>query len=97
MKKKQMKKEVVKHLKGDMKGYKEEYKEDAELLKKLGKKSTKKRKRDKVGVVMEEFEEGRLHSGSKKGPIVTNPKQGIAIALSYSKKKKGTNEKRKRR
>lgn len=46
----------------------------------------------KVKKVMHEMAEGKLHSGSKKGPIVTNPKQGIAIALSeagLSKNKKG--------
>lgn len=45
----------------------------------------------KVKKVMKELKEGKLHSGSKKGPVVTNPKQGIAIALSeaeLSKKKK---------
>jgi len=31
---------------------------------------------------MTEFGKGKLHSGSKKGPAVTNPKQAIAIALS---------------
>lgn len=31
---------------------------------------------------MHEFKEGELHSGSKDGSIVTNPKQAIAIALS---------------
>jgi hypothetical protein len=33
---------------------------------------------------MEKFKEGELHSGSKKGPIVKNPKQAIAISLSES-------------
>ena len=45
----------------------------------------------KVTKIMKEFKEGKLHSGSKKGPVVTNPKQGIAIAMSeagMSKKKK---------
>jgi hypothetical protein len=36
----------------------------------------------KVAEVMHEFKEGELHSSSKDGPIVTNPKQAIAIALS---------------
>jgi hypothetical protein len=35
----------------------------------------------KVGTVMREFKKGKLHSG-KKGPVVKNPKQAIAIALS---------------
>ena len=40
------------------------------------------KKGGKVAKVMHEFGEGKLHSGSKKGPKVTNPKQAIAIALS---------------
>jgi hypothetical protein len=36
---------------------------------------------------MREFKEGTLHSG-KKGPVVKNSKQAIAIAISESKKKK---------
>lgn len=40
----------------------------------------------KVEKVMHEMKEGKLHSGSKKGPLVTNPKQGIAIALSEARK-----------
>ncbi len=46
------------------------------------------RKEKKVSKVMKEMHEGKLHSGSKKGPVVTNPKQGIAIALSEAKKAK---------
>ncbi len=42
----------------------------------------------KVKKVMSEFSENKLHSGSKKGHLVTNPKQAIAIGLSEAKKKK---------
>jgi hypothetical protein len=42
----------------------------------------------KVRKVMKEFKEGKLHSGSKKGPAVKNPKQAIAIALSEARKGK---------
>ncbi len=35
---------------------------------------------------MEEFKKGKLHSGSKEGPEVTNPKQAVAIALSEARK-----------
>ena len=35
-----------------------------------------------VKATMHEFKAGTLHSGSKRGPKVTNPKQAIAIALS---------------
>lgn len=48
----------------------------------------KNKAKKKIKKVMHEFEEGELHSGSKKGPKVTNPKQAIAIAISESKKKK---------
>ncbi len=41
----------------------------------------------KIKHVMHEMSEGKLHSGSKKGPVVTNPKQGIAIAISEARKK----------
>jgi hypothetical protein len=45
----------------------------------------------KVKKVMHEFKEHELHSGSKKGPLVKNPKQAIAIAMKeagLSKKKR---------
>lgn len=40
----------------------------------------------KIKKVMKEYKHGDLHSGSKKGPKVTNPKQAIAIALSEGRK-----------
>ncbi len=48
-------------------------------------------KKQKVSAEMKKFKKGELHSGSKEGPIVTNPKQAIAISLSeagIAKKKK---------
>lgn len=56
----------------------------------------KKKKPAKVKKVMEEFASGELHSGSKKGPKVTNRKQAIAIALSEARKA-GENVKPKRK
>lgn len=40
----------------------------------------------KISKVMGEFKSGKLHSGSKHGPEVTNPKQATAIALSEARK-----------
>jgi hypothetical protein len=54
----------------------------------MAKHKAKKKSQKKIEKVMHEFKEGELKSGSKKGPIVTNPKQAIAIAISESKKKK---------
>ena len=47
-----------------------------------------KKKVDKVEKVMEEFKEGSLRSGSKKGPKVTSKDQAIAIALNEKRKAK---------
>lgn len=43
---------------------------------------SKKKAAKKVAKVMHEWKAGTLHSGSKKGPVVRNRKQAIAIALS---------------
>lgn len=50
-------------------------------------------KTDKIKKVMKEYSAGKLHSGSKKGPMVKSRKQAVAIAMSESgkarKSKKG--------
>jgi hypothetical protein len=43
-------------------------------------------KEDKVALVMSEFAHGNLHSGSKTGKKVTNPRQAAARAFSEAKK-----------
>lgn len=50
-------------------------------------------KKTKVEKVMHEFKTGTLHSG-KKGPVVKNRKQAIAIALSEAKMAKKTTKKK---
>ena len=47
-----------------------------------------KKPQSKVAKVLNEYAEGDLHSGSKKGPKVTNRKQAIAIGLSEARKAK---------
>ena len=42
--------------------------------------------KSKTQKVLHEFKVGTLHSGSKKGPKVTDRKQAIAIALSEAGK-----------
>lgn len=92
-----LKKKIIKHLKDDIKDFRHEAKEDKELIKELknkkgkmakhkGKKLPKSKGKAKIEKVMHEYKEGKLHSGSKKGPEVKNPKQAIAIALSEARK-----------
>ena len=47
------------------------------------------KKERKVAKVMREFKGGKLRSGSKKGPKVTERKQAEAIALSEARKRGG--------
>jgi len=51
-------------------------------------------KKIKINKVMHEYKTGTLHSGSKKGPVVTSRKQAIAIALSEQSQ---ANKKKKKR
>ena len=48
----------------------------------------KMKKKAKIEKVMHEFKEDKLHSGSKKGPLVKKRDQAVAIALSESKMKR---------
>jgi len=45
-------------------------------------------KKGKVEKIMKEYAEGNLHSGSKKGPVVTSRKQALAIGYSEARKTK---------
>ena len=86
------KKKVIKHLKGDIKTFKKESNDDKELINEIegGDKAVAKKKMKKgsakVKRVMHEFKEQELHSGSKKGPVVKNKSQAVAIALSEQRK-----------
>lgn len=40
----------------------------------------------KIKLAMEHFKEGEMHSGKKTGPVVTNPKQAIAISLDMARR-----------
>lgn len=77
-----MKKKVVKKAK-------KVFKNDKMLFKKAKKmkKSNEKTER-KIEKVMHEYKEGKLHSGSKKGPMVKKRKQAVAIALSEARRRK---------
>ena len=50
----------------------------------IGPTKTKEQKANVVRQEMHKFKGGTLHSGSPTGPVVSNPKQAIAIALSES-------------
>lgn len=50
--------------------------------------SKKSKPKNKIKKVMTEFSKDKLHSGSKKGPKVTDRKQAIAIAINSAKKSK---------
>lgn len=64
-------------MKCEKKGHKKDHKKHMPKGKKDG----------KIEKVMHEFGAGELHAGSKKGPVVENPKQALAIA--FSEKRRG--------
>ena len=45
-------------------------------------------KKAKISKVMKEFKAGTLNSGSSTGPVVTNRRQAVAIAMSQAKMSK---------
>jgi hypothetical protein len=65
---------------------------------KLSRKASKRAKRQRMHTEMGKFKRGRLHSGSKRGPIVQSREQAIAIGLSESGQSKyGKKKGRKKR
>lgn len=51
----------------------------------LKRKKGEKKSSQMVRTAMHEMKRGKLHSGSKKGPVVKNRKQAIAIGLSEAR------------
>jgi len=63
------------------------YKAPKSHRKPAAKRKYSKKANEKIHKVIREFEEGKLHSGSKKGPQVKNLKQAVAIGISEAKRK----------
>ena len=63
---------------------------------KLTKSAPKKEKRKVMKREMTKFSEHKLHSGSKKGPIVKDKAQAIEISLSESGQSKKKTKKKKK-
>jgi hypothetical protein len=61
---------------------------------KLKRRAKKKAKRQRMQSEMHKYKHGKLHSGSKHGPIVTSRKQAIAIGLSESGQSRKSRRKR---
>ena len=55
------------------------------MVAKYAKGGSVKKGEQKIGRVMKEFTEGKLHSGSKEGPKVKTTKQAVAIALNEAR------------
>lgn len=60
----------------------------AHKIVKDAKHASKSKGKGKVSKVMHEFAEGKLHSGSKKGPKVSSKAKALAIGYSEAKKAK---------
>lgn len=87
--------ELIRDLKHKSKHEKSESKKHEKKEHKKDPKKKDHRKKDKysakaekkISKVMREYSKGQLHSSSKKGPVVTNPKQAQAIAISEARRK----------
>jgi len=58
-------------------------------------KKKKEKTEKKVKKVIREFDRDELHSGSKKGPLVTNKKQALAIGYAQARKVAKSKKKKK--
>lgn len=77
-------------LKKDLKPKNEDigpYKPVKKHRKKAADRKYSKKANEKVHKTIREFEEGKLRSGSKKGPKVKNLKQAVAIGINEAKRK----------
>lgn len=54
--------------------------------KRVGRGRHRNKRGGKVEMTMHEFKHGKLHSGSKKGPLVKDRDQAIAIALDQARR-----------
>ena len=63
------------------------YKAPKKHRKPAAKRKYSKKANQKIHKVIREFEEGKLRSGSKKGPVVKNRNQAVAIGISEAKRK----------
>lgn len=60
---------------------------------KLKKSAPKKAKAARMKVEMDKFKSGKMHSGSKTGPLVKSRRQAVAIGLSESGQSKKAKKK----
>ena len=54
----------------------------------IGKRAKRGKRAAKRAKVMREFQKGKLHSGSKNGPVVSSKKQALAIAYAEARRNK---------
>lgn len=64
---------------------------------KLAADASKAAKRERVHTEMGKFKRGRLHSGSKEGPLARSREQAIAISMSEARMSRKSGKRGKRR